>query len=205
VKRFVRRFRVREPKVSCRFETPPGQESQVDYDEGAPTRDPRTGKYRKPRLFVMTLGMSRHAFHKIVWRSSRQVWCELREKAFAFGGATKTVRLDNLREDVIDPDIYEPELNGLYAAMLAHYGVVAIPCRPYAPDLKGKVESAVGYTQSTALKCLRFESLGEQNATLMHWKRTVGVHAHPRHDQTPSARHVRRRTAGAGAAPADRI
>jgi hypothetical protein len=64
VKWFVRRFRVREPKVSCRFETPPGQESPVNYGEGAPTGDPRTSKYRKPRLFVMTLGMNRHAFRK---------------------------------------------------------------------------------------------------------------------------------------------
>jgi hypothetical protein len=41
-----------------------------------------------------------------------------------------------------DPDIYE--LSGLSAAMLSHYSVVAAPFRPYAPDLKGKVESAVG-------------------------------------------------------------
>jgi transposase len=170
VKRFVRRFRATDPKVSCRFETPPGQEAQVDYGEGAPTRDPRTGKYRKPRLFVMTLGMSRHAFRKVVWRSSQQTWCELHEEAFAyFGGAPKTIRLDNLKEGVLDPDIYEPELNALYAAMLAHYGVVAIPCRPYAPDLKGKVESAVGHTQSTALKGHRFESIEEQNTLLLRW------------------------------------
>src|SRR5664279_3342975 len=85
---------------------------------------------------------------KVVWNSSSQIWCELHEEAFAyFGGAARLIRLDNLREGVIDPDIYDPELNGLYAAMLAHYSVVAIPCRPYAPDLKGKVESAVGHTQ----------------------------------------------------------
>jgi transposase len=169
VKRFARRFRTSNPKVSCRFETPPGQEAQVDYGEGAPTRDPRTGKYRKPRLFVMTLGMSRHAFRKVVWRSSQQTWCELHEEAFAyFGGTPKTIRLDNLKEGVIDPDIYEPELNALYAATLAH-GAVAIPCRPYAPDLKGTVESAVGHTQSTALKGRRFESLEEQNAFLQRW------------------------------------
>jgi transposase len=170
VKRFARRFRAEDPKLSCRFETPPGQEAQVDYGEGAPTRDPRTGKYRKPRLFVMTLSMSRHAFRKVVWRSSQQTWCELHEEAFAyFGGAPKTIRLDNLKEGVIQSDIYEPELNMLYAATLAHYGVVAIPCRPYAPDLKGKVESAVGHTQSTALKGRRFESIEEQNTVLMRW------------------------------------
>lgn len=170
VKRFVRKLQPKEPKVSCRFETLPGQEAQVDYGEGARTRDPKTGKYRKPRLFVMTLGYSRHAFRKVVWKSSKQTWCELHEEAFAyFGGVPATIRLDNLKEGVADPDVYDPELNPLYAAMLKHYGVVALPCRPYAPDLKGKVESAVGHTQSTALKGRQFESIEAQNAHLLHW------------------------------------
>ena len=59
VKRFVRKLHPVDPKISCRFETPAAEEAQVDYGEGAPTRDPRTGKYRKPRLFVMTLGSKR--------------------------------------------------------------------------------------------------------------------------------------------------
>lgn len=169
VKRFVRKLRPRDPKISCRFETPPGDESQVDYGEGAPTREPRTGKYRKPRLFVMTLGMSRHMFPTTLWKSSKQIWSELHEEAFAyFGGATRIVRPDNLKEGVRDPDIYDPEINELYTAVLAHYGSVAVPCRPYAPDLKGKVESAIGYVQA-ALKGKRFESIEEQNAYLLRW------------------------------------
>jgi transposase len=170
VKRLARKLRRSEPKVSCRFETDPGQEAQVDYGEGALTRDPRTGKYRRPRLFVMTLSNSRHAFRKTVWKSSSGTWCRLHEEAFSFfGGAPRTLRMDNLKEGVIKPDVYDPELNALYAAMLTHYGVLALPCRPYAPDLKGKVESAVGYTQKTALKGRRFESIEEQNDFLAHW------------------------------------
>lgn len=170
VKRLARKLRRSEPKVHCRFETDPGQEAQVDYGEGALTRDLRTGKYRRPRLFVMTLSNSRHAFRKVVWKSSSEIWCGLHEEAFAyFGGATHTIRLDNLKEGVIKPDVYDAQLNTLYAKMLEHYGVVALPCRPYAPDLKGKVESAVGHTQKTALKGRRFESLDEQNAFLAGW------------------------------------
>ena len=82
------------------------------------------------------------------------------------------IRLDKLREGVIAPDIYDPELNPLYAALLTFYSIVALPCRPYAPDAKGKVESAVGHTQSTALKGRQFESIDEQNAFLLHWNDT---------------------------------
>ena len=170
VKRFVRKLRPpADPKFSYRFETSPGEESQVDYGEGAPTRDPKTGKYRRPRLYVMTLGMSRAMFPKAVWKSLTQVWSELHEESFIyFGGATRIVRLDNLKEGVRDPDIYDPEINPLYAAVLAHYGTIAVPCRPYAPDLKGKVESSIGYVQG-ALKGKRFESIEEHNAHLLHW------------------------------------
>jgi transposase len=170
VKRFVRKLTPPEKWVSCRFETGPGEEAQVDYGQGALTLDPQTGKYRRPRLFIMTLSCSRHSFRKVVWKSSSEVWCRLHEEAFAyFGGTVKTVRLDNLKEGVLKPDIYDPELNPLYAATLKHYNVVPLPCRPYTPDLKGKVESAIGYTQSTALEGQKFKSIEEQNAFLADW------------------------------------
>ena len=143
-----------------------GQEAQVDYGEGALTRDPRTGKYRRPRLFVMTLSNSRQRFARSFGNRRPETWCQLHEEAFAyFGGTPQTIRLDNLKEGVIKPDVYDPQLNALYAKMLEHYGIVPLPCRPYAPDLKGKVESAVGYTQKTALKGRRFESIDDQNAS----------------------------------------
>jgi transposase len=117
VKRLARKVRKREPKISCRFETEPGQEMQVDYGEGALTRDPRTGKYRRPKLFTLTLGNSRHAFETTVWNSSSETWCKLHEEAFAyFGGTAHTIRSDNLKEGVLKPDIYDPELNPLYAS-----------------------------------------------------------------------------------------
>ena len=40
---------------------------------------------------------------------------------------TNYVVLDNLKEGVLKPDLYEPELNPIYSAMLAHYAVVADP------------------------------------------------------------------------------
>jgi hypothetical protein len=71
---------------------------------------------------------------------------------------------------VISPDIYEPELNPVYAAMLRHYGVVADPCRVGDPDRKGTVENAIQHTQGTALKGRKFESIDAQNAWLAHWE-----------------------------------
>ncbi len=172
VKRFVRKLRGSEqPKAVGIILTAPGEEAQVDYGTGPMVRDGQSGKYRKTRLFVMTLGYSRKSVRLLVFRSSSRVWAELHEKAFRrFGGSPRLVVLDNLREGVLTPDIYDPTLNPLYQHVLSHYGVVAMPCRIKDPDRKGKVESGVGHAQRTPLKGLRFEALEEAQAYLDHWE-----------------------------------
>ena len=138
VKRYVRKLRGNQPlQPRAVILTGPGEESQVDYGTGAMVRDPQTRKYRRTRLFVMVLGCSRKAARFLTFRSSSRIWAELHEKAFRrLGGATRVVVLDNLREGVLVPDIYDPTLNPLYRDVLAHYGAVAMPCRIKDPDRK---------------------------------------------------------------------
>jgi transposase len=172
VKRFVRKLLGGPSKEACAvIETAVGEEAQVDYGTGPMVRDPHSGKYRRMRLFVLTLGYSRKAVRLLVFQSSTQTWAELHEQAFRrLGGCTRVVVLDNLGEGVLKPDIYDPTLNPVYADMLRHYGVVAMPCRVADPDRKGKVESGVGHAQKTPLKGMRFESPQEAQAYLDHWE-----------------------------------
>jgi transposase len=170
----VRRFVVarrgqRTPEAHPMIVTAPGEEGQVDYGEGPMVRHPSTGKYRRTRLFVFTLGYSRKSVRLLTWASSTRRWCELHEESFRrLGGTVQVVVLDNLREGVLTPDIYDPALNPLYRDVLTHYGVVAWPCRVGDPDRKGKVESAIGHTQA-ALQGLRFETLEAAQAYLDRW------------------------------------
>ena len=138
VKRFLRNLRGKSSPEACAvIETAPGEELQVDYGSGPLVRDAETGKYRRTRLFVLTLGYSRKAVRLLTFRSSSQVWCELHEIAFRrLGGVTRVVVLDNLREGVLKPDIYDPTLNPLYRDTLSHYGTVPLPCRVADPDRK---------------------------------------------------------------------
>jgi transposase len=172
VKRFVRKLAGGSAKEACAvIETTVGEEAQVDYGTGPMVRDPHSGKYRRMRLFVMTLGYSRKSVRLLVFQSSTQTWAELHEQAFRrLGGCTRVVVLDNLREGVLQPDIYDPTINPVYADMLKHYGVVAMPCRVRDPDRKGKVESGVGHAQKTPLKGMHFESSQEAQAYLDHWE-----------------------------------
>jgi transposase len=170
VKRFVATLRRREPERFDVLEFLPGEEAQVDYGQGALTLW-KPGQYKRPYLFVMTLKYSGKSFRKVVWKTNQATWARLHEEAFrAFGGCPAYVVLDNLKEGVLRPDLYEPELNPVYAAMLAHYGVVADPCRVQDPNRKGTVESAIQHTQGTGLKGRRFETIDAQNAHLATWE-----------------------------------
>jgi transposase len=173
VNRFVRKLRgAQSPQAVGIILTSPGEEVQVDYGTGPMVRDEKSGKYRRSRLFVMTLGYSRKSVRLLVCRSSSQTWAELHEEAFRrLGGSPRVVVLDNLREGVLAADLYDPTLNPLYRDVLSHYGVVAMPCRVRDPDRKGKVESGVGHAQKTPLKGQRFESLEEAQAYLDHWEK----------------------------------
>ena len=172
VRRFVRRLRGRR-SVEARvvITTAPGEEGQVDYGSGPMVRDPHSGRYRRTWLFAFTLGYSRKSVRLLVWRSTTQIWAELHERAFRrLGGTVRVVVHDNLREGVLTPDIYDPTLNPLYRDVLAHYGVIALPCRVRDPDRKGKVEASIGHAQKTPLKGLRFETLIGAQAYLDRWE-----------------------------------
>jgi transposase len=171
VRRFVRGLRgAAVPVARAVITTAPGEEAQVDYGDGPLIRDAGTGKYRRSRLFVLTLGCSRKTVWLLAARSSGRIWAELHEQAFRrLGGAPRVVVLDNLKEGVLRPDWYDPTLNPLYRDVLAHYGVTALPCRVRDPDRKGKVEAGVGHAKRTPLRGLRFETLAAAQAYLDRW------------------------------------
>jgi transposase len=171
VRRFVVALRGDAPHdARVVITTEPGEEGQVDYGEGPMVRHPKTGKYRRTRLFVLTLGYSRKSIRLLVWQSSAQTWAELHERAFRrLGGTVRVIVLDNLKEGVLTPDVYDPTLNPLYRDVLAHYGVVALPCRVGDPDRKGKVESGIGHTQKTPLQGMRFETIDDAQTYLDRW------------------------------------
>src|SRR5688500_15737385 len=172
VRRFVQHLRgVTVPEARVVIVTTAGEEGQLDYGDGPMVRHPQTGKYRRTRLFVLTLAHSRKAVRLLVWQSSAQTWAELHERAFRrLGGTPRTVVLDNLKEGVLTPDVYEPTLNPLYRDMLGHYNGVGLPCRVRKPDRKGKVESGIGHTQKTPLHGQRFETRAQAQTYLDRWE-----------------------------------
>ena len=181
----------------------PGEEAQVDYGQGALTRL-RERQVPRPYLFVMTLKYSGKSFRKVVWKTDQEIWARLHEEACAPSAVPPGTSCSIIcAKAVITPDLYEPALNPVYAAMLAHYGVVADACRVADPDRKGTVERAIQHTQATALKGrqVRVHRGAERLARALGG--ALGGAAHPRAQETPGAGDVRRGEAAAGRAAAE--
>jgi transposase len=102
VKRFAGSMIEQDPAQFDRLEFAAGEEVQVDYGEGALTRCPGTDRYRRPRLFVMTLRFSRRSFRRVVWKSSQEIWAKLHEQAWRyFGGTASYVVYDYVTGNII--------------------------------------------------------------------------------------------------------
>ena len=174
VKRFVRRIKLARPEVADVMEHLPGEEGQVDFFQGAPTLDVKSGKWRRPWIFRMTLSCSRHGYEEPVWGQDRATFLRAHERAFLnFGGVPKTVRHDNLKAAVVRACLYDPDISELYGAFARHWGFVPLPSRPHHPQEQGIEERSGGYVKSNALKGRRFDSIEDQAAFLRQWNRTV--------------------------------
>jgi transposase len=174
VKRYVRKLERRQRRAAGVMHSLPGEESQVDFFQGAPTLDATTGRWRRPWVFRMTLCHSRHGYEEAVWDQKVATFLRLHENAFRdLAGVPRVVRHDNLKAAVVRACLYDPDVNAVYESFSKHWGFTALPTKPRNPRENGKQERSGGYVKDNALKRRRFNSLDEQNQYLRHWNRTV--------------------------------
>jgi len=172
VKHYVRRLGSRKELPFRRMECEPGHEAQIDFGSGAWVME--NGKRRRPHLFRITLSNSRKSYSEVVWRQTTECFIRAIENALrSFGGAPRTLVIDNLKAAVKNADWFDPELNPKVVEFAPHYGAVFLPTKPYTPRHKGKIESGVKYVQNNALKGRTFSSLAEQNRFLADWESSV--------------------------------
>ena len=173
VKRYVRKLTTQRRVVTV-LHSAPGEEAQVDFFHGAPTLDSRSGQWKRPWVFRMTLGCSRHGYEEAVWDQKLETFLRAHERAFEdFGGVPAIVRHDNLKAAVVRACLYDPDVNPIYLAFAKHWGFTPLPTKPRNPQENGKQERSGGYVKNNALKGKRFESLRELNEHLKRWNRTI--------------------------------
>ena len=170
VQRYVKRLK-RRGEVADHLEHPPGDEAQVDFFQSpAPVWEPRSGRWRRPWVFRMTLSCFRHGGGLVA--GSCQLLARPRARVPRLRRRLRVVRHDNLRAAVVRACLYDPDLSEVYEAFAHHWGFVALPSRPRHPQEQGVQENAGGYVKSNALKGRRFENLEELNRHPVQWNRT---------------------------------
>lgn len=179
VLRFVRPLRVaaRASKATVRFETPPGQQAQVDFGQ---CRVWIADAAVVAHVFVCTLGYSRRCYAEAFPHERLHAVLAGHEHAFQhFGGVPVQLVVDNAKPVVLrhvaadDTRRHQVVWHPVYADFAAYYGFTPWAHWPYRPQSKGKVESGVKYVQRNALAGKRFRSWDHLNAWLLEWALTV--------------------------------
>ncbi len=188
----LRRELVAEARATVRFETPPGEQLQIDFGE---RRVEIAGVATKVFFFVATLGYSRRLHVRAFGHEKQESWFSGMESTFqAFGGIAREVLLDNARALVLhhDPSSREVVLHPRLHAFAKHWGFRIRACAPYRARTKGKDERGVGYVKRNTIAGRRFASWAAMEAHLDAWTRDIAdLRVHGTTGEAPIDRFLR--------------
>ena len=135
-----------EMKVHVRYETPPGNQLQVDWKENLQTIL-KSGEVIEYNLFVATFGYSR--YHHYIYSRTKTTEDFLRcliEVLQRAGGVPKTIVTDNMSA-IVSIKANSKEKHPVIRQFEKDIGVRIYLCKVRTPQTKGKVESANRYVQ----------------------------------------------------------
>ena len=179
--------------ATVRFETPPGQQLQIDFGQRRVAVEGCEGS--KVYLFVATLGYSRRVYVRAFRHERQSAWLDGIEGAFRhFGGVPAELLMDNAKALVQQHDAATREVvfNDRLHAFARYWGVRPVVCAPYRARTKGKDERGVGYVKGNAIAGRSFASWSALEAHLAWWMREVAdVRVHGTTGEVPAERFAR--------------
>ena len=191
VRRFVRPLReaaCRADLTWTRFETAPGQQSQIDWGQA---RVWFGTQLVVRHIFVLTLGFSRRSVYVPCLDEGLGSFLDAHESAFEyFGGHTHEHLYDRART-VCYPAEGGARWNATFKAFAAYWSFEPRLCQPYRAQTKGKVESGVKYFRRNFLPGRTFRDDVDFNEQLAVWTREVAdVRVHGTTHERPIDRFV---------------
>ena len=183
------------PKFEVRFETPPGQQAQVDFAEFqvAFTDEDKVDAdgvlhptNRKVWLFSFVLGNSRWLWGTFcpnqnlatVLRCHVAVFEHLRSHG---GGGVEEILYDRMKTAVVGEDANGVvTYNSSLLALLNYYDAAPRACKAYRAKTKGKIERPYRYVREDFFLGRTFKNLDDLNAQFEQWRTQVAnprVHA----------------------------
>jgi len=197
VRRFVRPLRTAEQaaeRATVRFETPPGQQSQIDWGQA------RIYFRSRPitlHVFILTLGYSRRSFHEPCVGETLSQFLDAHERAFEhFGGHTREHLYDRPRTVCQPAQEGRIVWNVTFKQFADYWGFEPHLCRPYRAQTKGKVESGVKYFKRNFLPGRTFVDDQDLLEQVRQWEGDVAdVRIHGTTHERPVDRFARERSA----------
>lgn len=160
-----------EPKktVKRRFETPPGQEMQIDW---SPYLVPIAGRPTRIHALGCLLCASRRLYLRFYADERQHTLLEGLASAFEyFDGVAHRVVLDNMATAVLGrmgPE-RKPLWHARFLGFATHYGFEPFACKVRDPDRKGKKEKSFRYLWDDFLKGSDFTSWGDLDQRCRVW------------------------------------
>lgn len=190
VKEYVRTVRpMPAPDPIVRFETPPGQQGQVDFAEFHLP-------WGKRFALLVVLGYSRLLWLQFYPRQTLSVLMRGLEEAFAtFGGVPAELLFDQMKAVIIDDRrLVGGKLleNTEFRRFAAHWDFRIRACRPYRAKTKGKVERPIRYLREGFFYGREFANDADLNERALAWVRGVAnARVHRTTGEIPAVRFAR--------------
>ena len=170
-------------KMTVRFETPPGQQGQVDWGYAGRFAD-AAGRMINIYVFAMVLSFSRMMYVKFTtsMKLPELIACHMEAFNF-FNGWPASILYDNMRQVRRGATGWNP----LFADFAGHYGIIAKTHRFYRPRTKGKVERMMEYIKDNFLNGRTFIDLEDLNTQSRKWlDETANVRIHATTGRPPA-------------------
>ena len=168
-------------RFEVRFETPPGEQAQVDFAQFQLQFTDEPAVTRIVWLFSFVLGFSRLIWGRYVLHQDMQTLLRCHMAAFeAIGGVPNEILYDRMKTAVIGEAGGSIVYNRALVDFARHYGYQPKACRPYRAKTKGKVERPYRYIREDFFLARSFRNLDDLNAQLGYWLDSVAsprVHA----------------------------
>jgi transposase len=155
-----------------RFETPAGEQAQVDFAHFQTVFTDEPEVTRTVWLFSLVLGHSRMMWGRFVLRQDMQTLLRCHAAAFeALGGVPRQILYDRMRTVFHREDTEGGHIvyNATLLGFARHYGYLPKACRPYRAKTKGKVERPFRYVREDFFLGGCFRDLDDLNAQFRHW------------------------------------
>ena len=153
--------------------TSPGKEAEVDFGYAGlqPVNTPGQSVVRgKTWVLAVKLSHSRVSYHEITHDQKVSTVIAGITRAFVyFGGIPQRLKVDNLKAAILKNQHFDLQFNQDFLEWANHMGCVIVPCTPYNPEQKGKVESDVKYIMGNFFVERSFTDGNDVTQQLYRW------------------------------------